>query len=115
MSSSVVLPWRTPSIDCEIAPRTPRSVGSAARVAKERLGLDELGRVAPHFVDGEEKDAVASEELAAVGPADGADDVLAIRQRFRQRRRRLLRAFRGCRVEDGDDAVGSLGEQRIQL
>ena len=34
-----------PSIDCEMAPRTPRSVGSAASVRKKRLRLDQLGRV----------------------------------------------------------------------
>ena len=39
MPSSVVFPRRTPSIDCEIAPRTPCRVGSAASVPRKGSAL----------------------------------------------------------------------------
>ena len=41
--------------------------------AKEGLGLDQLGHVASHLVDGFEENAVAGEELAAVRSDHGAD------------------------------------------
>ena len=42
---------------------------------EEGLRLDQVGGVAPHFFHGLKQDAVAGEELAAVGPADRADHV----------------------------------------
>ena len=64
--------------------------------AEEGLGLDQLGHVASHFVDGLEENAVAGEELAPVRSGHGAD---------RGRRR----------VDDRDDPIGPLGEEVVKL
>ena len=39
MSSSVVFPSRRPSVDCEMAPSTPRKLGSAASVPRNGSAL----------------------------------------------------------------------------
>ena len=82
--------------------------------AEERLGLDQLGGVAAHLVDGKKEEAVAREELAAVGASDGADHVRARRKVLDQRVRRLVGSLRGRRIDDGDDQVGRLGERLVE-
>ena len=114
MPSSVVFPRRTPSIDCEMRAEDAVQRRIGGERAEEGLGLDQLRHVASHFVDGLEEDAVAGEELAAVGPAHGADHVRLGRERVGQRRRRLLGCFRRRRVDDRDDPVGPLGEELVE-
>ena len=83
--------------------------------SEERLRLDQLIHVLAHVVDAEEQDAVAGEEFAAVRPADGADHICLRGERRDQRIRRLVGPFRRRRVDDRDDQVGPLREQRIEL
>ena len=61
------------------------------------------------------KTPFAGEEFAAVRPADGADDIRLRGQRLDQRVRRLVGRFRRRRVDDGDDQVGPLRKERIEL
>ena len=82
--------------------------------SQERLRLDQLGHVALHVVEAAEENAVAGEERAAVGPAHGADHVRLGRERVRQRRGRLFGALGRRRVDDRDDPVGPLGEERVE-
>ena len=83
--------------------------------AEEGLGLDQLGHVASHFVDGLEENAVAGEELAPVRSGHGADRVRLGRERVGQRRGRLFRALGRRRVDDRDDPIGPLGEEVVKL
>ena len=115
MSSSVVFPSRRPSIDCEIAPRTPRNVGSAESVPRNGSALMSWASVAPHLIDREEQHAIAGEEGAAVGPDDGAEEVRSRLKRFGERGRGLFGGFRGCCVDDSGDEVGPLREFRVEL
>ena len=83
--------------------------------SEERLSLDQLRHVALHVVDAAEQNAVAGEELAAVGPGHGADHVRLGRERVGQRRGRLFRALGRRRVDDRDDPIGPLGEEVVKL
>ena len=83
--------------------------------AEEGLRLDQLSHVAPHFVEAEEEDAVAGEELAAVGPADRPDHVRPSGKRLGQSGGRLVGCFRRRRVDDRNDPVGPLREVFIEL
>ena len=78
------------------------------------LGVDQLGGVLPDVVDRTKQDALAGEKRAAVGAPDRADEVLAPLQRLRQGGGRFFRAFRRGRVDDRNDEVGPLREERVQ-
>ncbi len=82
---------------------------------EKRLPLDQLGGILPDVVDGAVQQALAGEERAAVGTRDGVKEIGAPRQGLGQGGRRFFRAFRrGC-VDHGDDQIGALGEERVEL
>jgi len=114
MSSSFDFPRRTPSIDCDKVRRTPRSVGSAERVPRKGLGADQFAGVAAHFLDAEEENAVAGEELTAVRTADAADHLRTRRKVARERSRCLVGGFGRRGVDDGNDLIGSLREGPVE-
>ena len=71
--------------------------------------------IALQVLDAEEQDSLAGEEVAAVRPRDGAEKIRLGGQRFGQRVRRFVGAFRCRPVDDRDDQVGPLRKQRIEL
>ena len=83
--------------------------------SEERLRLDQFVHIAPQVIDAEKQDSVAGEEFAAVRPSDGAEEIRLRGQRFGQRVRRFVGAFRCRPVDDRDDQIGPLREQRIEL
>ena len=114
MPSSVVFPRRTPSIDCEIAPRTPCSVGSAARVPRNGCAL--INCAMSLFTSS--TDLKRMPLRAKNSPPSGRVTVRITsgwaRERVGQRRGRLFGALGRRRVDDGDDPVGPLGEEVVE-
>ena len=83
--------------------------------SEERLRFDQLVHIALHVLDAEEQDSVAGEEFAAVRPGDGAYDVFPIDESLDQCVRRLIGRFRGRPVDDGDQLVGPLRKEIVEL
>ena len=115
MSSSVVFLSRTPSSDCEMAPRTPRSVGSAASVPKKGSALISSSMLRCTSATLRNRIPLRAKNSPPSGRVDGADHVLPVGQRADQRVRRLVGRFRRRPVDDGDHEVSPLGKELIEL
>ena len=113
-SSSFAFPRRTPSSDCDSVRNTPRSVGSAASVPRKGCAEMRSAVVRSNLVDTEEEDAVALEELAAIGTADRSDHIRARRKRIHQRIGGIIGGLRRRRVDDRNDLIDALWKCRIE-
>ena len=83
--------------------------------AEKRLRLDQLGRVSAARRRRERnKKPLRAKNSPPSGRLTVRMTSFRCCQRLDQRVRRLLRAFRRRRVDDGDDQVGPLREQRIE-
>ena len=113
-SSSSAFPRRTPSIDCDKVRRTPRSVGSAARVPRKGWAL--ISSAVSRRTSSTERKRTPF--LAKNSPPSGRLTVRITSERgersFTSASAASSAASGVVAVDDGDDEVGRLGECLIE-
>src|SRR4029077_14869522 len=82
--------------------------------SEKRLRRDQLSCVAMYLVQGEEEDAIALKELAAIETADVTDYVRSRQKLVHQRVSRIIGGFRRRRVDNGDDLIDPLRKSTIE-
>src|SRR4029077_1347470 len=76
--------------------------------SEEGLGSDQVCGAVLYLVQTKQKDAIAFEELAAIGTTDAADYLRARRKPLNQGLGGIIGAFRCARIDDRNDLVDPL-------